>query len=181
MKNLSSYVDRRRSPRRLHGQKTADVQQETRVLTKNRDGRLSPVQLTEEFTSEIEPSRRTTSRPRRRACISTAFWSRWAIPVRQGQLIVTLDPTQYTQQLVQLKTVEDDYNRLLPVYEAGVSRRSRSSRPRRSSTCSAKWSPTSRRISRSIRPLRAWSRPATTSRATCSPRSLSCISCRSIR
>ena len=26
---------------------------------------------------------------------------------------------QYTQQLVQLKTVEDDYNRLLPVYEAG--------------------------------------------------------------
>ena len=40
-------------------------------------------------------------------------------PVRQGQLIVTLDPTQYTQQLVQLKTVEDDYNRLLPVYEAG--------------------------------------------------------------
>ena len=40
-------------------------------------------------------------------------------PVREGQLVVTLDPTQYTQQLVQLKTVEDDYNRLLPVYEAG--------------------------------------------------------------
>ncbi len=39
--------------------------------------------------------------------------------MHEGQLIVTLDPTQYTQQLVQLKTVEDDYNRLLPVYEAG--------------------------------------------------------------
>ena len=39
--------------------------------------------------------------------------------VREGQLVVSLDPTQYTQQLVQLQTIESDYNRLLPVYEAG--------------------------------------------------------------
>ena len=39
--------------------------------------------------------------------------------MQQGQLLLTLDPTQYNQQLVQLRTVEDDYNRLKPVYEAG--------------------------------------------------------------
>ena len=39
--------------------------------------------------------------------------------VKAGQLLVTLDPTQYNQQRLQYQTALDDYNRLVPVYEAG--------------------------------------------------------------
>lgn len=116
---FNSYVDRRRSPCRLHGQKTADVQQETRVLTKTETAVAAPVQLAEEFTSEIEPYKQNDITPAASGVHIDRILVEVGDPVRQGQLIVTLDPTQYTQQLVQLKTVEDDYNRLLPVYEAG--------------------------------------------------------------
>ena len=82
----------------------------------------APVQLAERFTSEIEPYKQNDITP---AAASGVHIDR-RISGRggrsgklRGQLIVTLDPTPgHTQQLVQLKTVEDDYNRLLPVYEA---------------------------------------------------------------
>ena len=101
------------------GKKTADVQQETRVLTKTETAVAAPVQLAEEFTSEIEPYKQNDITPAASGVHIDRILVEVGDPVRQGQLIVTLDPTQYTQQLVQLKTVEDDYNRLLPVYEAG--------------------------------------------------------------
>ena len=101
------------------GKKTADVQQETRVLTKTETAVAAPVQLAEEFTSEIEPYKENDITPAASGVHIDRILVEVGDPVRQGQLIVTLDPTQYTQQLVQLKTVEDDYNRLLPVYEAG--------------------------------------------------------------
>ncbi|MFQ6940868.1 MAG: hypothetical protein ACLRSE_13060 [Alistipes finegoldii] len=34
----------------------------------------------EEFTSEIEPYKQNDITPAASACISTGFWSRWAIP-----------------------------------------------------------------------------------------------------
>ena len=101
------------------GKKNADVQQETRVLTKTETAVAAPVQLAEEFTSEIEPYKENDITPAASGVHIDRILVEVGDPVRQGQLIVTLDPTQYTQQLVQLKTVEDDYNRLLPVYEAG--------------------------------------------------------------
>ena len=101
------------------GKKTADVQQETRVLTKTETAESATVQLTEEFTSEIEPFRENDITPAASGVHIDRIYVEVGDPVREGQLVVTLDPTQYTQQLVQLKTVEDDYNRLLPVYEAG--------------------------------------------------------------
>ena len=101
------------------GKKTADVQQETRVLTITETAVAAPVQLAEEFTSEIEPYKENDITPAASGVHIDRILVEVGDPVRQGQLIVTLDPTQYTQQLVQLKTVEDDYNRLLPVYEAG--------------------------------------------------------------
>lgn len=39
--------------------------------------------------------------------------------VRQGQLIATLDPTQYNQQMTSLKNLRADYDRLESVYNAG--------------------------------------------------------------
>ena len=87
--------------------------------TKTETAVSAPVQLAEEFTSEIEPYKQNDITPAASGVHIDRILVEVGDPVRQGQLIVTLDPTQYTQQLVQLKTVEDDYNRLLPVYEAG--------------------------------------------------------------
>ena len=102
------------------GKKNAvEVQQDNRVLTKTEAAATATVQLTEEFTSEIEPYKENDITPAASGVHINRIMVEVGDPVREGQLVVTLDPTQYTQQLVQLKTVEDDYNRLLPVYEAG--------------------------------------------------------------
>ena len=95
------------------------VAEDKGVLTKSAVAEEASVQLTEGFTSEIEPYKENDITPAASGVHIDRILVEVGDPVRQGQLIVTLDPTQYTQQLVQLKTVEDDYNRLLPVYEAG--------------------------------------------------------------
>ena len=93
------------------GKKTADVQQETRVLTKTETAVAAPVQLAEEFTSEIEPYKENDITPAASGVHIDRILVEVGDPVRQGQLIVTLDPTQYTQQLVQL---QDRRGRLQP-------------------------------------------------------------------
>ena len=95
------------------------VAEDKGVLTKSAVAEEASVQLTEVFTSEIEPFRENDITPAASGVHIDRILVEVGDPVHEGQLIVTLDPTQYTQQLVQLKTVEDDYNRLLPVYEAG--------------------------------------------------------------
>ena len=49
--------------------------EQPRVLTRSEAAAGETVRLLEEFTSEIEPTGRTTLRRRPRACISTGFWS----------------------------------------------------------------------------------------------------------
>ena len=95
------------------------VAEDKGVLTKSAVAEEASVQLTEVFTSEIEPYKENDITPAASGVHIDRILVEVGDPVREGQLVVTLDPTQYTQQLVQLKTVEDDYNRLLPVYEAG--------------------------------------------------------------
>ena len=95
------------------------VTEDKGVLTKSAVAEEATVRLTEVFTSEIEPYKENDITPAASGVHIDRILVEVGDPVREGQLIVTLDPTQYTQQLVQLKTVEDDYNRLLPVYEAG--------------------------------------------------------------
>ena len=95
------------------------VAEDKGVLTKSAVAEEASVQLTEVFTSEIEPYKENDITPAASGAHIDRIYVEVGDPVREGQLVVTLDPTQYTQQLVQLKTVEDDYNRLLPVYEAG--------------------------------------------------------------
>ena len=90
-----------------------------RVLTRSVAADSATVRLTEEFTSEIEPYRENDITPAATGVHIDRIWVEVGDAVRQGQLVVSLDPTQYTQQLVQLQTIESDYNRLLPVYEAG--------------------------------------------------------------
>ena len=101
------------------GTRTAPETEQTGVLTRVVAAEAATVTLSEEFTSEIEPYRENDITPAASGVHIDRILVDVGDPVREGQLIVSLDPTQYTQQLVQLKTVEDDYNRLLPVYEAG--------------------------------------------------------------
>ncbi len=89
------------------------------VLTKTAAAETAEVRLTEEFTSEIEPYKENDITPAAQGVHINRILVDVGDQVKAGQLLVTLDPTQYTQARVQLKTVEDDYNRLLPVYKAG--------------------------------------------------------------
>lgn len=90
-----------------------------RVLTRSVPAEAARVVLTEEFTSEIQPYKENDITP----AVSGVHIDRILVDVgsrvKEGELLVTLDPTQYNQQLVTLKNLESDYNRLLPVYEAG--------------------------------------------------------------
>ncbi|MDE5623085.1 MAG: efflux RND transporter periplasmic adaptor subunit [Alistipes sp.] len=98
---------------------TAVTAQDEGVLTKTATAEAAEVRLTEEFTSEIEPYKENDITPAAQGVHIDRILVDVGDKVQKGQLLVTLDPTQYTQARVQLKTVEDDYNRLLPVYEAG--------------------------------------------------------------
>ena len=100
-------------------QKTQTAVEQPGVLTKAEPVVEATVELTEVFTSEIEPYKENDITPAASGVHIDRILVDVGDRVQAGQLLVTLDPTQYTQQLVQLKTVEDDYNRLLPVYEAG--------------------------------------------------------------
>lgn len=98
---------------------TASAPEENRVLTRGVVAEETAVRLIEEFTSEIEPYRENDVTPAASGVHIDRILVEVGDAVREGQLVVSLDPTQYTQQLVQLQTLESDYNRLLPVYEAG--------------------------------------------------------------
>lgn len=102
------------------GRKAAPVaEEEPKVLTKTATAHAATVVLSEEFTSEIEPYKENDITPAASGVHIDRILVDIGSRVQQGQLLLTLDPTQYNQQLVQLRTVEDDYNRLKPVYEAG--------------------------------------------------------------
>ncbi|MDE6374580.1 MAG: efflux RND transporter periplasmic adaptor subunit [Alistipes sp.] len=101
------------------GRKSTAVAVDQGVLTKSVAAETATVRLTEEFTSEIEPYKENDITPAASGVHIDRILVDVGDRVQAGQLLVTLDPTQYTQARVQLKTVEDDYNRLLPVYEAG--------------------------------------------------------------
>ncbi len=92
---------------------------QTAILTRTEKAVASIVELTEEFTSEIEPYKHNFITPATQGVHIDKILYEVGDAVREGDLVVTLDPTQYTQQLLQLQILEDDYNRLLPVYEAG--------------------------------------------------------------
>ena len=84
-----------------------DVQQDNRVLTKTETAEFATVQLTEEFTSEIEPFRENDITPAASGVHIDRILVEVGDPVHEGQLIVTLDPTQYTQQIEQAKAQLD--------------------------------------------------------------------------
>lgn len=103
------------------GSKERTTAEETavRVLTKTAVAESATVELIEEYTSEIRPYKENDITPAASGVHIDRILVDVGDRVRQGQLLIALDPTQYDQQRVQLKILEDDYNRLKPVYDAG--------------------------------------------------------------
>lgn len=89
------------------------------VMTRTEKAQTATVTLSEVYTSEIEPDKENDITP----AVAGVHIDRILVDVgdkvSEGQVLVTLDPTQYNQQLLQLRNLEADYNRLLPVHEAG--------------------------------------------------------------
>lgn len=98
---------------------TGQVAEDTGVLTKSAVAETVTVQLFEEFTSEIEPWKQNDIMPAAAGVHIDRILVEVGDAVAAGQLLLMLDPTQYNQQSVQLQNLENDYNRMLPVYRAG--------------------------------------------------------------
>lgn len=99
--------------------KTQTVVEKPRVLTRTTPAVKDQVTIREQYTSEVQPYRENDITPAAQGVHIDRILVDVGSRVKQGDLLVTLDPTQYTQQLVNLKNLEADYNRLKPVYEAG--------------------------------------------------------------
>ena len=98
---------------------TVDEASVPAVLTRTEKANTATVTLSETYTSEIEPDKENDITPAVAGVHIDRIMVDVGDKVSEGQLLVTLDPTQYNQQLIQLRNLEADYNRLLPVHEAG--------------------------------------------------------------
>ena len=90
-----------------------------RVLTEGVVAKEQKVLLTESFMSEIRPFKENDLTPAAAGVHIDRILVDVGDAVHQGDVVVRLDPTQYNQQRLQLQRLEDDYNRLQPVFEAG--------------------------------------------------------------
>ena len=99
--------------------KTAQKTEEQSIPTKTEAATEEVVLLEERFTSEIRAFRENDITPAAQGVHIDRIRVDVGDRVSAGEVVVELDPTQYNQQMVQLKTIEDDYNRLKPVFEAG--------------------------------------------------------------
>jgi RND family efflux transporter MFP subunit len=77
------------------------------------------VENTEVYTSEILPYRENDITPAAQGLHIDQIKVDVGDRVKQGQVIVTLDPTSLSQMELNLATIEDTYNRMLPVHKAG--------------------------------------------------------------
>ena len=95
------------------GKKQAEsTASDEKVLTKTVPAALRVIEQNEVYTSEIEPYKENDITP----AVSGVHIDRILVDVgsrvKAGQLLVTLDPTQYNQQRLQYQTALDDYNRV---------------------------------------------------------------------
>ncbi|MBR5818398.1 MAG: efflux RND transporter periplasmic adaptor subunit [Alistipes sp.] len=77
------------------------------------------VENTETYTSEILPYRQNDITPAAQGLHIDQIKVDVGDRVKAGQVIVTLDPTNLSQMELNLATVEDTYNRMVPVHKAG--------------------------------------------------------------
>lgn len=97
---------------------TADQQQKA-VMTKSAVAESDTINLTETYTSEIEPYKENDITPAASGLHIDRILVDVGDRVAANQVVATLDKTTLRQQEAQLSIVEDTYNRMKPVFEAG--------------------------------------------------------------
>ncbi len=89
------------------------------ILTKSVEASSGELILTELFTSELQPYKENEITPATSGVRVEKILVEVGDYVKQGQLLATLDPTTYNQQLTNLNNLESDYARYESVYNAG--------------------------------------------------------------
>lgn len=89
------------------------------VVTKSSKSTSQSIDLTEVFTSEIYAYKENAIIPAASGVRIDTINFEVGDMVKEGDVVATLDPTLYNQQMIAVKNLQDDYDRLLPVYEAG--------------------------------------------------------------
>ncbi len=100
------------------GKQTADADSLKKVEVKTTVTELEKVNQIAEFTGNIEANVVNNIGPNNPVRINRILVDVGAY-VSKGQLLVEMDPTNYIQANVQLANVQEDYNRVKSVYEAG--------------------------------------------------------------
>lgn len=101
------------------GEQTAEADTQKSVLTKSTAAEEATVYLTETYTSEIEPYKENDITPAASGLHIERILVDVGDRVAANQVVATLDKTTLRQQEAQLSIVEDTYNRMKPVFEAG--------------------------------------------------------------
>ncbi|MFI3289439.1 MAG: efflux RND transporter periplasmic adaptor subunit [Rikenellaceae bacterium] len=91
----------------------------TSVITKSSPVVAATVDLTEVFTSEIKPYKENDITPSASGVRIDKILYDIGDKVSEGAVLATLDPTLYNQQMISVNNLQADYDRLVPVFEAG--------------------------------------------------------------
>ena len=89
------------------------------VTVKTAEAELCAVDLLETYTSEIKAYKENDITPAAQGLHIDRILVDVGDKVTAGQTLVVLDQTTLKQQELNLATTEDNYNRMVPVYEAG--------------------------------------------------------------
>ncbi|MFI3285917.1 MAG: efflux RND transporter periplasmic adaptor subunit [Rikenellaceae bacterium] len=95
---------------------TSEVQ---KIATTTATVTAEQITIDEIFTSDIKAYKEVMVTPAASGVRIDKIYVEVGDKVRQGQIIATLDPTQYNQQMTSLKNLRADYDRLESVYNAG--------------------------------------------------------------
>ncbi len=91
----------------------------TVVTTKSSPVVAATIDLTEVFTSEIKPYKENDITPSASGVRIDKILYDIGDKVSEGAILATLDPTIYNQQMISVNNLQTDYDRLVPVFEAG--------------------------------------------------------------
>ncbi len=100
-------------------QKTVVNTEVVKIATTAEVAKAEVITITEVYTSEIRPYKEIMITPAASGVRVDKILVDVGDNVKEGQLVATLDPTQYNQQMTSLKNLRADYARLESVYKAG--------------------------------------------------------------
>ena len=100
-------------------QKTTKSNKDAKVVTTSAIAKAEVITIEETYTSEIKPFKEVNITPAASGIRIDKILVDVGDNVRAGQLLATLDPTQYNQHMTSLENLRADYSRLESVYKAG--------------------------------------------------------------